>query len=318
MTPETAPQNRPSPDRPCDCCGGALTLTRFSGPDRVLGVPGEFRIFVCEVCGTGTTEPFVAEEDLVTLYEGDYDNHTEAVAAPTGGGLRAKLNRAHQRRVLHELPLNRLGSGSGKLLDVGCGNGNVTKLLAGEGWNALGIEPSPDVCEVARKNGIEARPGTINTADLEDGSFDVVLFFHTLEHVAEPSHDLARAFELLAPGGQVVIASPNFGCWQKRLFGNRWIMLELPRHRTHLTTKGLGTVLERVGYEVEWVKTSTSMSTFPHSVYVAITGHGRVFETRAAALLFTPIALITLPFVAALNFVFGGGDVVDAMARKPS
>jgi 2-polyprenyl-3-methyl-5-hydroxy-6-metoxy-1,4-benzoquinol methylase len=284
----------------------------------VLGVPGEFKIFVCDTCGTGTTEPFVEEKDLAELYVGGYDNHIEIDPdlAPSTG-FRARLNDLHQRRVLRGLPLRGIRGKRGRLLDVGCGNGAVTRLLKDEGWDVLGIEPSPEVCEVARGAGIEVRPGTINTADLGDERFDCVMFFHTLEHVARPSEDLARAFELLEPGGEVVIGSPNFGCWQKRLFGNRWIMLELPRHRTHLTQKGLRTVLERTGFEVEWVRTSTSMSTVPHSAIVALTGRGNVFDVPLAGLWFAPVSLLTLPFVAALNKLFGGGDIVDAIARKP-
>jgi hypothetical protein len=54
----------------------------------------------------------------------------------------------------------------------------------------------------------------------------------------------------LRPGGIVVVAVPNLASGQARIAGRSWHHLDLPRHRTHLTARGLGRMLERHGLEL--------------------------------------------------------------------
>jgi hypothetical protein len=62
---------------------------------------------------------------------------------------------------------------------------------------------------------------------------------------------LDRATELLSAGGVLLVAVPNRGSWQARLFGDRWFHLDLPRHLVHLPARTLAAGLEARGLEIE-------------------------------------------------------------------
>jgi SAM-dependent methyltransferase len=302
----------------CPACGTALAeKVDVTGVDRALGVAGEFEVRICSNCGTGKSYPIVAEDDLAALYEGDYPQHTDWEP-----GLISRLifNPAHAiyvKRLMACMPLNATKGRTGRFLDVGCGNGWVSEQMNNRGWVAEGIEPTTAGCELTKKRGVIVHQGTINTLpELEAGSFDAVLFFHALEHVADPRQDLERAIELLAPGGQLLIGIPNFGCWQRKAFGTDWLMLELPRHRTHFTRKGLKTLVESYGLTVDNTTFGTSIGTLPKTLQIKYSGRVRSASGFAEKALLG-LAVPFQPLTALFNRLRGGGEILNLVATKP-
>ena len=160
----------------------------------------------------------------------------------------------------------------GRLLDVGCGRGDLGAYLIARGWTVTGIEPSANAAEAARARGLDARRGTLDDVELEAGAYDAAVFRHSLEHLTDPVEALRRVREALRPGGLVLISVPNFGCWQRRRFGSRWYHLDLPRHRVHFTQTGLGRALEQAGFEPATITISTSSVGLPASIQYALAG----------------------------------------------
>lgn len=303
----------------CPACGTPLREEiDVTGVDRALGVPGEFNIRICQNCGTGKTYPIVAEEDLAALYEGDYPQHTGWKPNLIS---RLIFNPAHAiyvKRLMSCMPLSATRHRVGRFLDVGCGSGWVSEQLNKRGWRSEGIEPTTAGCELARQKGVEVHQGTINTlTELETGAYDAVLFFHALEHVADPRQDLERAIELLAPGGQLLIGIPNFGCWQRKAFGTDWLMLELPRHRTHFTEQGLRTLVESLGLKVERTTKGTSIGTLPKTLQIRHSGRVKSASGFAEKALLG-LALPLQPLTALYNRLRGGGEILNLVATKPA
>ncbi len=316
---QTQSNGATAPRDVCDCCGAELPHEPvLTGVDRLLGVAGEFEIYECSRCGTGTTRPYVADAGLAALYQGPYPNHSADVEVDEPRGLIQRAQRAQLVAITHSFPLKRLRPPRGRLLDVGCGNAAITRLLQQAGWDVVGIEPDPAVCEVARPKIGDVRVGDIKTAPLDGEQFNAIMFNHTLEHVAHPSQDLARAWELLAPGGTLMIAVPHFGCWERRAFGDKWLMLELPRHRTHFTARGLTELARSAGFEVDVVKSTTSMGILPASVVIALTGHSRFFESPVGFMALRVVSLLLRLPTALFNTVRRDGEVLGLVARRPA
>ena len=229
----------------CLACHGPLEQTAIlTGRDLMHGVPGSYAVHQCSICGSGTTLPLAAVEALAAFYPASYAPHD----VPRGLLARAMdhVQRARNRRF----PLLALRSGRrpGRLLDVGCGRGDLVASWIADGWQALGIEPSPAAAAVARQRGAEVLVGTLATVSLERESVDAAVFRHSLEHVLDPRADLRRVHAVLRPGGRLAVIVPNWGSWQRRAFAEHWFPLELPRHRTHFTPEGLRAALEQAGY----------------------------------------------------------------------
>lgn len=95
------------------------------------------------------------------------------------------------------------------VLDVGCGDGRLARLLATPGRQVLGLDPSADMIASARGRGaavegLEFRQGAFLDQAFAPETFDLVSFVASLHHMDQQA-GLARAAELLRPGGRLVV-----------------------------------------------------------------------------------------------------------------
>jgi SAM-dependent methyltransferase len=212
--------------------------------ERWFGIDGTFEIRECPRCRIGVTHPQLDGDALRRFYPSQYSqwhrsrrslfNHGMALVT----ALRAELPPygAFRRRA------------AGRLLDVGCGRGDLAARFLAHGWSAVGLDVSPEAVESARAAGVDAVEGTLTTASWPDASFDLIVMNHSLEHMPNPMEALRRARALLRPGGTLIVAVPNWACWQRRVFGTYWLHLDVPRHLTHLTPHALRAAAERAGF----------------------------------------------------------------------
>jgi SAM-dependent methyltransferase len=301
----------------CPACAAPLnSAPRLRGADHLHGLPGRFDVVVCDACGTGRTLPLVASQDLGALYPGSYN----AYALPRARLARAAataLFRWRYWRALRRPPLSALAERGGRLLDVGSGRGDLGLVLAERGWRVAGLEPSPDACDEARSRGVATECGTLESAAGGlDGDYDAVVFQHSLEHVTQPAQDLTAARELVRPGSLLIVSVPNFGSSQARRFGTDWFHLDLPRHRTHFTPRGLGILLRRCGFEVATISTSSSADGLPMSLLYRHVG-ARLPQSGVGRYLTIAAVLAASPLGAALDRVSGAGDLLHAVAWRP-
>ena len=106
-----------------------------------------------------------------------------------------------------------------RVLDVGCGTGSVSRIIADtRDAQIFGIEPDSCRAAAARARGLEVHEGRFMPAVLQLlEPFDVVVFADVLEHVADPSSFLQLAQRALLPGGRVIASVPNVAHWSVRV-----------------------------------------------------------------------------------------------------
>jgi SAM-dependent methyltransferase len=192
--------------------------------------PALFTVVRCRACGLAFTNPRPGAGEIGAFYPTGYNGDARAV------GALARLEDAYRRRqqieVVRWLAARR--PARGELLDVGCGPGDLLLALQSDGWRVRGIEPSAEGADVARARGLDVVTGTFEDAELRGPACDAIVFSAVLEHIADPVGALRRARTALAPGGLIaVLHLPLLDSPQARLFGPRWLALDLPRHLTH-------------------------------------------------------------------------------------
>lgn len=138
-----------------------------------------------------------------------------------------------------------------KLLDVGAYIGVFVEVAAEAGWDAQGIEPSEWATAEARRRGLNVQAGTLASADLEEGAFDVITMWDVIEHLTDPACELEHARRLLRPGGWLVVHTMDISAPVARLMGRRWPWL-MDMHLYYFSGATLRRMLNDQGFEVDW------------------------------------------------------------------
>lgn len=117
----------------------------------------------------------------------------------------ALINRwdpSHLERIDRLAPI-RVGD---RVLEVGCGQGHLTKALAARGVDIVGIDANPQAQEVAASPLV--RHMKAEALAFDDASFDYVLSVHAIEHIPELEAALAEIARVLRSGGRAVFIYP--------------------------------------------------------------------------------------------------------------
>jgi SAM-dependent methyltransferase len=297
----------------CPVCASDLPGPVLKGVDRLLSTDGEFAVAECPACGLGVTLPRLAGEDLTRRYPDTYASHKP----PAGLLARAIQSQRELRADLslrtHPLKDALRDQGPGRLIDVGCGRGDLAAAFARHGWTAQGLDPSPKAVAAAREQGVDARAGVLADMPGDFTGYDLVIVNHALEHVPDPVGDLDRIRERLAPGGMVVISVPDWGTWQRRRFGSRWFHLDLPRHLQHFDEAALREACGRAGLRVDEVVPVISLVGLWASLQYAV--FGRCIFRGSMHRVGLALAGALYPVTALAGRLFGA-DTMTVVARS--
>ncbi len=148
-----------------------------------------------------------------------------------------------------------LPEGVRDVLEVGCGRGVTGAYLQSRlGCRVTGVELHPQVAADAATRLHAVLVGDLQTLDITD-RFDAVLGCEIVEHLPEAAAFLARARELIRPGGRIVLSIPNVGHWAvvEDLLAGRWDYLPVGllcyTHYRFFTQKTLDDWLRRAGWQ---------------------------------------------------------------------
>lgn len=108
----------------------------------------------------------------------------------------------------HLVRIDRLASidAGDRVLEVGCGQGHLTKALAARGADIVGIDANPQAEEVAGSPLVRCMKA--ESLEFDDDSFDFVVSVHAIEHIPELDTALSEMSRVIRPGGKVVFIYP--------------------------------------------------------------------------------------------------------------
>jgi len=268
---------RTRPQAECHVCGGQGEIAYTGLGDHLFNAPGEWTLRRCHDrdCGLLWLDPMPVEEDLPRLYESYY---THAGGREGGGGrghFREALKQAYwhrlygypappSRRLVPVAALLRLLPGipeglaqqvfdlparpGGRLLEIGCGNGETLERMRALGWTCEGIDFDPEAVKAARRRGLDVRLGSVEQQGYASDTFDAVVMNHVIEHVPDPRRLIQECRRILKQGGHFVCITPNCASWCSSIFKDNWRGLEPPRHLHVFSARALRRLLK----ETDW------------------------------------------------------------------
>ncbi|HEY1020226.1 MAG TPA: methyltransferase domain-containing protein [Sediminibacterium sp.] len=221
----------------CPICGSAAVYPALSAKDYT--VSGEqFEIWHCDDCTGRFTQRVPVLADIGPYYQSSsYVSHSD-----TEKGL---VNRLYhlvrnytlksKRRLVQEVT----GKETGTLLDVGAGTGAFSHTMLLAGWDVTALEPD----DTARQNAKNKYGLDLSSPDqlfsLPAHRFDAITMWHVLEHVHDLQGYLKQFHAILAPGGRLLIAVPNYTSYDAKVYGEYWAAYDVPRHLYHFSPKSM-------------------------------------------------------------------------------
>ena len=266
----------------CPRCHGLRSSLVYTAHDYIYGLPGTFYAESCDECGLWFQNPRPVESDIPLLYPGHYGPHTESAPRSIKPLRRANLLRkawrgwnhgflkrlGYQHRSEHDRFANfgevmggafsraarwRAGCDliprfvpEGRLLELGCGNGETLNKLRDLGWrNLYGVEMSDSAARLARRFGFTVMTTTIEAAleTYPDGWFDAIVAEMVLEHLVNPFAVVQRIARKLKPGGEFLFSTVIRDSLDGRIFGRYGVCYDFPRHMVFFRKRDLNELL---------------------------------------------------------------------------
>jgi len=263
---KTAMENRECRAFSCGVCGGSQAAGIHEAREMMYGLRTRFHYAQCAGCSSlWLTDP---PADFAAYYASEYYSFAEG-----GGGAKERIKyylRAKRDAVYFDgggllgrflaqhfedgglLSVSRLNvSREARILDVGCGSGKLLHRMAALGFtNLSGVDPFL-AGDISNGDGVKIRRAHVE--DVTDGKYDLVMFHHSLEHVADPRNTLRTAARLLAPRGKCLVRLPVLGeAWE--VYGTNWVQLSPPRHMWIPTEKAMSLLAGSAGLKLEKVE----------------------------------------------------------------
>jgi len=135
----------------------------------------------------------------------------------------------------------------GKLLDVGCGNGEFLRFANRFGWDVVGVDFDQQAVSEASSSGLDVRSGDVNVINSKE-KFDFITLSHVIEHVYDPAVLLSSCYKLLNEGGVLWLETPNIESMGYAIYKSSWRGLEPPRHIMLFNRDSLNKLLLNAGF----------------------------------------------------------------------
>lgn len=232
----------------CPVCGSGNIKNVFAVKDFTVSEK-EFVIAECKDCSLRFTQDVPDAESIGEYYKSEnYISHTD-----TSKGLVNSLYKKVRSRTLKQkrkLVESITGKKTGRILDVGSGTGAFVSEMKTGGWEVTGLEPDSDAIKIAKElYGIELQ-GTNKLFDLPSESYDAITLWHVLEHVHQLQEYIAQLKKILTDDGRLVIAVPNYTCYEEKNYKQYWAAYDVPRHLYHFSPAAIETLINKHGLRI--------------------------------------------------------------------
>ena len=261
----------------CLFCGGR-GISFYKGLiDKLYGAPGVWSSLRCPDCGFVWLDPCPAREDIHLAYKSYFTHQAQTDSYSKARSIYRALRRVYlsrrfgyadpalspihqflgcflglipQIRAYFDVSVMWLSAiPMGKLLEIGCGRGDLLIYLKELGWDVEGVEFDSVAANNARQRGLTIHLDSLETYAAEDQSFDAIVLSHVIEHLYNPDEVINRCWRLLKRGGKLVVLTPNIDSLEHLLCGRNWFHLDPPRHIHLFNMRSLSGMAKKAGFE---------------------------------------------------------------------
>jgi SAM-dependent methyltransferase len=211
-------------------------------------IHSRFDILQCQECDLARTFPFPSDDILRIHDTVQYYGKKENKFIPILQNIRDWLSKIRAKRYLSMIPIS---IQKPKVLDIGCAEGRLLKSFLEYDCDCYGVEhPLYPKQRFLNSDRIQYFLGDLESLDLKEGSFDIIILWHVLEHLDHPDDVIKWVYDLLASEGILVLAVPYFSSFEAKVFKESWFHLDIPWHRYHFTERSLRYLIKKYHFKM--------------------------------------------------------------------
>ena len=222
--------------RNCPCCRGSIISRSFTDWNGIT-------YQVCKDCKSVFQNPRIIFE-----YE---ENYWGTVVDPDGKKRDLKSEKEFKIKNWYGDTINYVNNlSAGEILDVGAGLGFFLSAIKSE-WEKSALEVSNNAVKFMEDqyHDISVKQGVLEEVDFAGKQFDVIMFYHVIEHLENPNKILKILHKLLKQNGVLIVGTPNIGSLAARIFKDNF-RLYGPGHLCLFNPKSLKWVLSESAFRV--------------------------------------------------------------------
>jgi len=248
----------------CKICGNIEGNKVFKIREMMFGFKDEFIYFECSKCGClqiaeipSNMEKYYPS-NYYSFQRGHSDNFIKKVLkrkrdeyAIFKKGFIGKIVYKKYPDILLDMISKTKISHNSRILDVGCGSGNLLYSLNEIGFKDLvGIDPF--INEEINEKSIKILKKTIHEiSDIE--KFDLIVFNHSFEHIPDQLETLLKVCKILSNSGICLIRMPIKTEYIWNRYGINWVQIDAPRHFFIHTLRSFKLLTENSGLIIQEV-----------------------------------------------------------------
>lgn len=232
----------------CPACNSNQIQPVLAATDHTVSGTA-FEIWECANCTLRFTQDVPDATAIAPYYQSEnYISHSDTNKGLVNYAyhLVRRFTLKNKRKLIGRLT----GKSRGHVLDIGAGTGAFLNEMKDHGWQVTGIEPDPGARSVARHRYQLELQDASAFYGLPAGTYDVITLWHVLEHVHDLHPYLRHLETLLAPGGILLLALPNYTSGDAKQYGAWWAAYDVPRHLYHFSPASVKALLSQYGFTV--------------------------------------------------------------------
>lgn len=251
----------------CPCCTSSEYYSILSTFNEQLDI--DFKWVKCRTCNCIFLNPSI-DRNISRFYYvclGKYRNSRELLKSDYLSDLTKKA--CNRKIEIIKSYLNNIDQK--KILDVGCGDGDILVRLFKQGANVTGL----DIDEIQIDKNKETNQNVswlcndFYSQNFSDYKFDLITMWSYLEHEHRQKEVISKAHKILNGNGYLIIEIPNYSGLLRKVFGKFWPFYDPPFHVVHHSKNSIIYLLKSQNFEIRKIlEFGTSPFYFKYSAII--------------------------------------------------
>jgi len=238
----------------CNVCQYPLVQT-YTFREMMFGTRDEFIYHECSNCGCLqiSTVPLEIEKYYPSYYYSFNSKppvlkkkKNSIISILDNLFIKKKERKLRKTALSYLLPVKI--EGNSRILDVGCGKGELICRLFNMGFESVEGTDKFLPAEITYNFGVKVMKKDLN--DIEPNQYDLVMMHHVLEHMYDSIEELKQCYRILKNDSYLIVRIPvKAFAWEK--YHDNWVQLDAPRHLMIHTPKSIEILAELTGFIVK-------------------------------------------------------------------